>query len=304
MRPPAGNLWLDTFFARKSTDRVTDQDLSGKQIVFTGGTDGMGRVAVQRFAEMGADICLIGRNPVKTKHVVDEVNAAGSGKISFVQCDLGSLDDVRNAAGTVLSLFDRIDLLVNCAGANIPERRLSSEGYEMNFVVNYLAPFLFTELLLERVKASPSSRIVALTSATQQFGRLNFDNLQLETGWSLGASYSQAKVCVIMHSRDLARRLEGSGTSIACMNPGYIKSNLVSNAKGIEAVFTNLFGSLAAPTWVGGERIVAVALEKRFRETQGNYIYEDTFLEPNPTTLDDELVAKLMKISREMVSLQ
>ena len=304
MRRPTGYMWIDTFFPRQSTAMIPDRDLAGKTVVFTGGTDGMGRVAVERLASMGADICLLGRNMAKTRRVVSELEEAGhGGRLAIVECDLGSLDSVRKAASDVLGQGGRIDLLINCAGANVTERRLTPEGFEMNFAVNYLGPFLLTELLLDRVRATPSARIVNLTSATQKLGRLDFDDLHRKRNWSLLVTYAQAKLCMIMHARDVAGRLEGSGVTINCLNPGYIKSALTRDAKGLERAFITLFGRLAAPAWVGGERIVAAALDRRYDGVSGKYIYEDMLHAPNPEAMDDAKVARLLRLSREMTGL-
>lgn len=304
MNRPFGKPWPDTFFARKTTDKVPNTDLSEKTIVFTGGTDGMGRIAVERFVEMGAHVCLLGRNPEKTQGVVEALAAKGyDGRVFTVQCDLGSLEAVRTAAQTILSRYEQVHYLINCAGINVSERKLSVDGYEMNFAVNYLGPFLLTELLLERLSSTPSARILQLTSATQAVADLRFDDLQLKTKWSMLASYAQAKLCLNMHARDVAKRLEDNDVSINYLNPGYIRTNLTRYAKGPERLFMNLFGNLAAPTWVGGERIVAAALDDRYRAHSGAYIYEDIIVDPNPLALDDKNVSRLMDISRSLVRL-
>lgn len=304
MKRPSGNLWIDTFFPRKTTHMVPDQDLSGTTIVFTGGTDGMGRIALDRLASMGADILLVARNPEKASSVVSDIRAKQySGTLSVVECDLGNLDTVRQAASTILERCEKIDLLINCAGGNLNDRRLSPEGYELSFVINYLGPFLFTELLLERVKSTQNARIVNLTSATQRYGHLDFDDLHRERKWSTFSTYAQAKLCMIMHSQDVAERLRGSGATINCLNPGYIKTNLCRELSGFEGAFNQLFGRLAAPTWVGGERIVAAALEAQYQTLSGHFIYEDTILEPNPETRDAAKVEKLLDLSFEMTNL-
>ncbi len=305
MNRPFGKVWLDTFLPRKTAPKVPNQDLTGKMVVFTGGTDGMGRIAVERFAEMGADICLFGRNIPKTENVIEELRTARhKGHFTSIKCDLGDLGQVRNAAGEVLDRSDRIDYLINCAGVNFPERALSPDGYEMNFAVNYLGPFLLTELLLEKIKATPGACIVHLTSATQKIARLFFDDLHLENSkWSILKSYAHAKLCLLMHGRDLAVRLESSQTSINCLNPGYIRSNLGRSTKGLERLFYVMFGRLAAPTWVGGERIIAAALDSKYEGVSGEFIYEDILLAPNPLALDDANVDRLMEISRELTGL-
>lgn len=103
-----------------------------------------------------------------------------------------------------------------------------------------------------------------------------------------------------MHSRDAAKRLKGNGVTINCLNPGYIKSNIGREAKGFARIFMGLFGGLAAPTWVGGERIIAAALEEKYQSVSGQYIYEDILLEPNPIALDDDKTKQLMMLSCRM----
>jgi len=304
MRRATKNIWLDTFIARKSTPKVPPQDLSGKTVVFTGGTDGMGRIGVERFAEMGANIFLFGRSQGKTERVAGEIKAKfPAAQITTVMCDLSDLNNVRSAAQEVLEQCDSIHYLINCAGINANERKLTVDGFEVNFAVNYLGPFLLTELLLERLVATPSSRIIQLASATQHVAKLNFDDLQLEENWSLLKAYAQAKLYLIMHTRDLGKRLQGTSCTINTLNPGYIKSNLTRDAKGVAVLFMALFGRLAAPTWVGGERILAAALSKDFAAQSGSFIYEDEIISPNPLALNDASVEKLMKITRDMTGL-
>ncbi|BDY05263.1 SDR family NAD(P)-dependent oxidoreductase [Ferrimonas sp. YFM] len=304
MKRPSGNLWIDTFFARKSTDRVPDQDLRGKTVVFTGGTDGLGRIALERLASMGADIVLVARTSKKSALVHTEIKLKGyAGEVSTVACDLSSLDSVRQAASAILERCGNIDLLINCAGANLAERMLSPEGYELNFVVNYLSPMLLTELLLERVKSTPEARIINVTSGTQQYGHVDLNDLHREQKWSTFASYAQAKLCMIMHAGDVAERLQGSDVTINCLNPGYIKSNIGRHLKGAERMFNVFFGGLAAPSWVGGERIVAAALGEEYRGVSGKFIYEDTLMAPNPETQDTGKVIRLLSQSFEMAGL-
>lgn len=303
IRPPKGKFWPDTFFARKTTQRVPNQDLRGKNILLTGGTDGIGRVAAERFVQMGANLCVLGRDPDRTQRVVSELSATpNTGEISKVLCDLSLLDQVRRAAAQVLEAYEQIDLLINCAGTNVPERRVTPEGYEFNFVVNYLAPFLLTELLVPRLKANPQARILHLTSAAQEVAKLDFDDLHSEKKWTMLGSYAQAKLCLIMHGQDLAKRLKGSGVTCNALNPGFIQSKLSGgHTKGLAGLFSKIFGRLAAPTWVGGERIVAAVLGSEYQQVSGKFIYEDMLLEPNPLALDEKNVDRLMQVSRELI---
>lgn len=295
---------LDTFLARKTTDKFPNIDLTDKKVIFTGGTDGMGRIAVERLAEMGADICLLGRSKARAEEIANQLKASGhKGEFTAIECDLSQISQVHSVAQQLLDRFQQIDYLINCAGINFAERKLTSEGNEMNLAVNYIAPYLLTELLLERIKETPNARILQLASATQSVAKLYLDDLHHEHHqWSLLNSYAQAKLCLIMHSRDLARRLQDSTASISILNPGYIRSNLGRHIKsGPERMFNKLFGNLAAPTWVGGERIIYAALAPEYKEKSGQFIYEDIIIEPNPLALDENNVKSLIKISHKLI---
>ena len=284
-------------------EKVPYHDLRGKVVVLTGATDGMGRVAAERFAEMGADLLMLGRNPVKMSTVVEELRKGGhSGRIESFQCDLASFQSVRDAAAEILRARDHIDFLINCAGINAVERRETVDGIEMNMAVNYLGPFLLTELLFERIKSTPSSRVVNVTSATQSYGHLNFDDFNVETDWSLFKAYTQAKLCMIMHTRALAHRLSSGSVTAVSLNPGFIHTNLLRDSSGLASLFSFMSPYIAGPAWVGAERIVLAALD--FGTFSGDYIYEDEIMSPNPEALDDQAVDKLMKISGKLAGIE
>ncbi len=281
-----------------------DKDLSGKTVVFIGGTDGMGRVAVRQLYQLGANLVLLGRDQVKAKGVLSELAfSEGPGAISFEHCDLLSMESVRQCAGRVLGVTRRIDVLVNCAGANFQERAVTSEGFERNWAVNYLGPFLLTNLLLERLTASVPARIVNVSSATEAVGHIDFQDLQLERGYSPARAYARAKLALNMFTIDLARRLEGTGVSVNALNPGFIKSNLLRDLRGFEAIGRPMMQLLASPPEVGADRIVRLAVSSEYEGVSGNYVYEDSIASPNPETRDGEAVARLMRISEQAVEL-
>lgn len=287
--------WLDT----------NHQDLTGKTVVFTGGTDGMGKIAAQELAKMGATIMLLGRSKEKTLGVVAELNAlASSDNVHYVPCDLASQQSIRDAADTILQQCPKIDLLINCAGMNAGERKISKDGVEMSWAINHLAPFLLSQLLLERLKVSTPARIVNLSSATQARGHIHLDDLQLSQGWSTFKSYAQAKLAMNMCTRKLAKELEGTGVTVNALNPGFIKTNLLRSLKGWELIlgvpYMFFFGSR---TEVGADRILRVALSDEYEGVSGKFIYEDAIRDPNPEALDEALVQKVWAISKVQVGL-
>ncbi len=284
---------------------IFQSDLSGKTVVFTGGTDGMGKVAVEKLAKRGATIMLLGRSKEKTMAVVNELNQISNSKnVHYVACDLASQASIHQAAKSILEQCPRIDILINCAGMNAGARKITDDGMEMSWAVNHLAPFLLNHLLLERLKASAPARIVNLSSATEKYGHIHLDDIQLSKKWSTFRSYTQAKLAMNMCTRKLAKELEGTGVSVNALNPGFIKTNLLRDLKGWESIlgvpYMFFFASKAE---VGADRILRLALADEYQKQSGMYVYEDAIRDPNPEALDEELVEKVWELSKKHVGL-
>ncbi|BDD06640.1 SDR family oxidoreductase [Aureibacter tunicatorum] len=280
-----------------------NKDLTGKTIVFTGGTDGMGKAAAQKLAGMGATIMLLGRSKEKTMKVVAELNSiAEKESVMYIPCDLASQKSIRKAAELILEHCPKIDVLINCAGMNAGERVITEDGYEMSWAVNHLAPFLLNNLLLDRMKASAPARIVNLSSATEKYGHIQLDDIPLKNKWSTFRSYTQAKLAMNMCTRKMAKELEGSGVTVNALNPGFIKTNLLRSLKGWELIIgvPYMFFFASKPE-VGGDRILRLALSDEYEGVSGKYVYEDAVRDPNPEALDNELVDKVWKMSLEHI---
>jgi NAD(P)-dependent dehydrogenase (short-subunit alcohol dehydrogenase family) len=223
---------------------------------------------------------------------------------SFVQCDLSSQDSIRRAANEILHFCPEIHYLINCAGININERKINQDGFEFNWAVNHLGPFLLTHLLLDRIKSTGKARIVHLSSATSRMAHMRMDDLQLTKGWSLFKSYAQAKLAMNMCTQYLAKELKGTGVTVNALNPGFIKSNLLREAKGFNAIIGIPYMFFcASKTEVGAERIVRVALSDEYENKTGNYIHEDKIMTSNKETLDENLVKRVWDISMKHVGL-
>lgn len=280
-------------------------DLTNQTVVFTGGTDGMGKVAVKKLALQGATIMLLGRNKDKTMKVVSELNTLiQKENVHYIPCDLASQKSIHNAANIILNKCPKIDLLINCAGMNAGERKINEDGLEMSWAVNHLAPFLLNHLLLDRLKASSPARIVNLSSATEKQGHIHLDDIHLTKKWSTLRSYAQAKLAMNMCTRKMSKELEGSGVTVNALNPGFIKTNLLRSLKGWELIVgvPYMFFFASKPE-IGADRILRVALDKEYSISSGNFVYEDAIREPNPEALDNELVEKVWAISKEQIGL-
>jgi len=196
--------------------------LQQQVILITGSTDGLGRMVAQHLAQQGATVLLHGRDPDKGSAVLGEiVMATGNPRVRYYNADLASLDEVRDLALRLRINEPRLDVLVNNAGIGpiapgLP-RRLSADGNELLFAVNYLAGFVLTRELLPLLLASAPARIINVASVGQQ--QLDFNNLQLEQDYDDARAYRQSKLAQILDTFTLAAELEGHGVTVNCLHP-------------------------------------------------------------------------------------
>ncbi|AYG68279.1 MULTISPECIES: SDR family NAD(P)-dependent oxidoreductase [unclassified Rhizobium] len=207
-------------------------DMSGKTILITGSTDGVGRRIAERLAETGARVLIHGRNRARAEEVVSGIRDKG-GNAAIYLADFSSLDEVRALADAVERDHDRLDVLINNAGigtsGGAAGRQESRDGHELRFAVNYLAGFLLTRRLLPLLKASTPARIVNVSSVGQQ--AIDFSDVMLTCGYSGVRAYCQSKLAQIASTFDLAEELAGSGVTANCLHPAtYMDTTMVRQA--------------------------------------------------------------------------
>jgi NAD(P)-dependent dehydrogenase (short-subunit alcohol dehydrogenase family) len=194
--------------------------MQGKVVVVTGATSGLGRLAAIRLAEMGARLVMIARHSGRAEQVLAQLYQAGPGVDHTVHlADLSLIGEVKRVGGEIAAAEPHIDVLINNAGSIFGSRRVTSEGLELTFATNHMAYFVLTHMLLERLKASAPARIVNTASGAHFGKRLDFDDLQATRGYRAQDVYGRSKLCNILFTRELARRLEGSGISANAVGP-------------------------------------------------------------------------------------
>jgi NAD(P)-dependent dehydrogenase (short-subunit alcohol dehydrogenase family) len=209
-------------------------DMSGKTILITGSTDGVGRYVAARLAAAGAHVLIHGRDAARAQTLIEEIKRGGYAAPAFYQADLSSLAAVRQLADAVRADHDRLDVFVSNAGIGSrvqgsAERRESADGFELRFAVNYLAGFLLAQLLLPLLKAAAPSRIVNVASLGQQ--PIDFDDVMITRNYSGGRAYAQSKLAQIMFTIDLAAELAGSGVTVNALHPAtYMNTTMVHEA--------------------------------------------------------------------------
>lgn len=232
---PRMTLFLAAGLALLMASGAAESQETSRTILVTGSTSGLGREVARSLAANGDHVILHGRNRERGQALMEEINAQGAGSARFYRADLASFAEIRELAAAIRRDYDRLDVLVNNAGivrVGDPERRLSQDGLELHFQVNYLAGYLLTDLLLPLLKKSAPARIVNVSSLSA--AALEFDNLMLEEGYSFGRAYGQSKLAQVMFTIDLAEELEGADIIVNALHPAtFMNTNMVLSA-GLE----------------------------------------------------------------------
>ena len=203
------------------------RELDGRVVLVTGSTDGIGKATALELARRGATVLLHGRNIRKGEAAVADIRRiTGSDRLHLYIADFSSQEQVRRLAAQVKEEHDRLHLLINNAGTFEPERKITEDGWETTFSVNYLAPFLLTHELLDLLKASAPSRIINVASIAHWNGAMDWDNLQGEKSYQGFAAYALSKLALILFTYSLAERLQGTGVTANCLHPGVDKNKI------------------------------------------------------------------------------
>ena len=206
--------------------------MTGRTVLVTGATGGIGLATAAGLAELGARVGIVGRDPARTKAAAARVRGSGAEVDVFV-ADLSSQQDVRGLAEEVLAEYPRLDVLVNNVGGYWATRHTTVDGLERTFAVNHLAPFLLSNLLLDRLRSSAPARVVTVSSGAHTAGSIDFEDLQGERDYSGQRAYNQSKLANVMFTYELARRLQGSGVTTNALHPGVVRTNFGrEDAKG------------------------------------------------------------------------
>ncbi|MBL7978589.1 MAG: SDR family oxidoreductase [Bacteroidetes Order II. Incertae sedis bacterium] len=231
--------------------------MKGKTILVTGASAGIGAESVKQLAAMGAQVVLVGRNEAKCQRVVSEVRqATGNEALHYLLADLSSMTAVRQLADTYKSRFDRLDVLLNNAGAMFLKYEESPDGVEQTIALNHLNYFLLTHALLDLLMQTPGARVVNVASDAHRPGKINLSDLQMRQAYSGWGQYCNSKLMNIMFTYAAARRLENSGVTINCLHPGFVASDFGdNNASGA-------MGKLFVGAWRFAKKLSAISVEK------------------------------------------
>jgi retinol dehydrogenase-14 len=279
--------------------------MAGKVVLITGGTTGIGKATAIGLATMGARVGITGRDPARTEAAAADIRAAsGNSAVDAFSDDMSSQAEVRRLATAVLGAYPRLNVLVNNVGGFWAHRHPTADGLERTFALNYLAPFLLTNLLLDRLKLSAPARVVNVSSGAQSMGRIEFEDLQGIRHYSGQRAYNQSKLATVMFTNELARRLESTGVTANSLHPGVVRSNFgAEDQAGWFAVVSRVILPFLKTPAQGSETPVYLATSPDMDGVTGQFFANRKPRPANKVAYDTEKGARLWRVSARLVAM-
>ena len=272
--------------------------MEGKLCVITGATSGIGLITAERLAAKGARLVLVGRDPARGEAALARIKASSPrAEVSVHYADLSRFDALRTLAAG-LNALSRIDVLINNAGAMFWRRQVTADGLERTFALNHMAYFVLAALLHDKLVASSPARIVNVASEAHRGAKLDFGDLQSARGYSGMRAYSRSKLCNILFTRELTRRLAGTAVTANCLHPGFVNSRFGDNNSGVVGFGTRIAKQLfAISPKLGAETPVYLASSPAVEGKSGGYYDQCALKTPSPEAQDDRTAQRLWEES-------
>ena len=276
--------------------------MSGKVCLITGGSDGIGYAAARELAAMGARVVITGRNAAKTAAAVQRIAAeTGNPAVEGLLADLSSQAATRRLAADALARLPRLDALLNNAGGIFLSRTRSVDGIEMTFALNHLAYYLLTSLLLELLRASAPARIINVSSSShRKAGKFRLSDLPDADRSGGYRAYGRSKLCNILFTRELARRLAGSGVTVNATHPGLVRTGIARNNGLVGRAVNAFIGARGVSAVRGAATPVYLATSPEVAGVSGRYFVDCREIEPSAAAYDSELAAELWRLSASL----
>jgi NAD(P)-dependent dehydrogenase (short-subunit alcohol dehydrogenase family) len=278
--------------------------MEGKTVVITGATSGIGEVAACRLAQQGARIVFIARDRGRGEETLKRLQAIAPTRNHLAHyANLSRLAEMKRVAEAIAGSEPRIDVLVNNAGAIFPTRQVTGDALEMTFATNHIAYFVVTNLLLERLKATPGARIVCTASDAHKRAKLNFDDLQSEKDFSGLGMYGRSKLMNILFTRELARRLAGTGVTANCFHPGFVATRFGDASGGLSSFAIKAAKKFALTPEEGAQTLIYLASSPEVAGVTGKYFYKCQEATPTAEAQNDADARRLWDVSAELSGL-
>jgi NAD(P)-dependent dehydrogenase (short-subunit alcohol dehydrogenase family) len=283
-----------------------NRDITNIVIIVTGATDGVGLETARELAKHNPKLVLVGRNIEKGLRVVEELKKeSGNKEIEFFAADLSSQSDIRDFANNFQAKYDRLDVLVNNAGAYFPSKLVSVDGFEMTFALNHLGYFLLTNLLLATLKKSAPSRIINVSSMAHFSARFDIIKLNSEDKYSPWNAYATSKLENLYLTYELAEKLKGTGVTVNAVHPGLVNSKFGKQGGGPFLAIFRIMQKYSGKTPANGAKTsIYLALSDEVEGTTGAYFADEKRSESSKASHDKVVAKKLWQISEKLTKLK
>lgn len=278
--------------------------LQGKVVVLTGGTSGIGEASALKLAALGARLVLVARDPRRAEALLKRL-PSGINHTAHI-ADLSSLTETKRSAQEIAASEPRIDILINNAGVMSAERQLTPDGLELTFATNHLAYFVLTHALLPRLLFSAPTRIINTASEVHRGAHLDLADLQSEKRYSAYGAYGKSKLANVLFTRELTRRLAGSGVTVNCLHPGVVASRFAQprNGKGGNPSSASYLARQGISPEISAQAFVYLATSPELAQTTGQYFNQSRLAMPSEEARDNTVAKKLWEKSEQLAGIR
>ena len=283
---------------------TVNSSMQGKICMVTGANSGIGKATALAFAHMGATVVMVCRDHARGEEARSEITTKSrNNAVDLLLADLSSQQSIRQLVEHFKQRYTHLHVLINNAGAAFPGRRETVDGLEMTFAVNYLAPFLLTNLLLDVLKASAPARIVNVSSASHKSGYIQMDDLQGEKHNRSMRAYPQSKLAIVLFTYELARRLQGTGVTANCLDPGFVATNIGQTGASLPVrLLIKLIGSFGTSPEKGAKTSIYLASSPEVEGVTGKYFVKSLPKRSAAISYDESLQRQLWEQSAKLVN--
>jgi NAD(P)-dependent dehydrogenase (short-subunit alcohol dehydrogenase family) len=280
--------------------------MHGRVCIVTGANSGIGKATALGLAQMGATIVMVCRDRAKGEEAQNEIKTkSGNDAVDLMLADLSSQESIRQLAENIQQNYKQLHVLINNAGVVHLSRGETVDGFETMFAVNYLAPFLLTNLLLVRLKASAPARIVNVSSGSHESGYIKMDDLQSEQKYRFMRAYGQSKLALVLFTYELSNRLQGTGVTANCLHPGFVATHIGQNGIGPvgRGIVKLIFSNLGISPEEGAKTSIYLASSSEIEGVTGKYFVKSIPIRSAPISYDESLQRQLWEESAKLVNI-